>query len=121
MIPTSLVQLPSPPALDTNPSWGVQGCSWSPRTFPGYRDELELLHTLSMDLCSLPGTKPSWNTWPGLQENRKSRGEALLDQCWKFPEPQDRGRTLCPGLGLGTPWRHIRAHKHSLCPCNTTQ
>lgn len=31
VIPTSLVQLPSPPALDPDSSWGVQGCSWSPR------------------------------------------------------------------------------------------
>lgn len=119
-IPTSLAQLPSPPALDPDSSWGVL----VPPTCPGHRDQLELLHGHDPWICSLPGNKPSCNTWPGLQENGKSRGEALLDPCCLekgFPRARGEGRDPVPQAGAGNTPRHIQAHKHSLCPCNTTQ
>lgn len=52
----------------------------------------------------------------------RKRGKAEGRLCWinpdwkrNFPEPQESRGTLCPTLE--TNW----AHKHSLCPCNTTQ
>lgn len=98
---------------------GASRAAPGPPTFPGHRDELELLHRHNpwRDQTLL-------NTWPGLQEKGKSPGEALLDQCClekEFPRATGQGRDPVPRLGLGTPWTHIRAHTHSLCPCNTTQ
>lgn len=118
---SSLLLLPRTPT----PSWGVQRLLLVPLTFPGHRDELELLHGHNPWIC-VHSQGPDPPGTPGLAFGKMGKPEVRLcwvNPAWKrsFPEPRERGGTLCPTHGWG--WEHpgdTGAHKHSLCPCNTT-
>lgn len=102
---------PGPAPFSSSPGPRLQlGCPGPPDTPRPQGSAGAAARTPSMDLCSLPGTKPSCNTWPGLQENGKSRGEALLDQCCLekgFPRARGEGRDPVPQAGAGnTPQTH---------------
>lgn len=59
VIPSRLIQLPPPPALEL---------LLVPLTFPGHRDELELLHKHNPWICAhSQGPNPPVTTRPGLQ------------------------------------------------------
>lgn len=108
-------QQPGPAPFSSCPGHQLQlGCPGLllvPLTFPGHRDELELLHRHNPWICA-HSQGPNPPATPGLASRKMGKAEVRLcwiNAAWKrnFPEPWDRGGTLCPRLGLGTPWRHI--------------
>lgn len=97
---SSLLLLPRTPA----PSRGVQEAAPAPRALPGHRDELELLHGHDPWIC-VHSRGPNPPVTPG------KMGKPEVRLCWinparkrNFPEPRERGGTLCPTHGCG--WEH---------------
>lgn len=92
-----------------------------PLTLPGHRDELELLHRHNpgISVHSQPHKIPGLALRKmGKPEVRHCWDESCLEQ--EFPRATGEGRGPVSHTGLGTPRTHSQAHRHSLCPCNTT-